>query len=220
MLKKSYLASLFFYQFSCFVSVISQGYTFNVSVGNLPLEKNILAVFQEDSIRVSTLKFYVSNIKCIDNEGSILWQNNHNNLIDVFGKNTLEIPQNIIENTQVLNFDIGVDTAVNNMPPMEGDLSAKNGMFWSWTSGYMAFKLEGSHSLSPEKKNQFVLHLGNDNLLSRITSVVQTNGKNRLCIDLSPVFLHHSFASNPNVMDVNESTIMLLELISKSIVSK
>ena len=43
---------------------------------------------------------------------------------------------------------------------MEGDLDPAKGMYWSWNSGYINFKLEGRSNLSSVPKNEFEYHLG------------------------------------------------------------
>ena len=57
-----------------------------------------------------------------------------------------------------MEFLIGVDSTRNVSGAQEGALSVANNMFWSWNSGYIYIKMEGS---SPQANgNSFVYHIG------------------------------------------------------------
>jgi hypothetical protein len=43
---------------------------------------------------------------------------------------------------------------------MDGNLDPTTGMYWTWQSGYINFKLEGVASASPAKYNKFYWHIG------------------------------------------------------------
>lgn len=214
-MKKIY--SLLFCFFCLINSSKAQNFTFQIELNKELVTKNKLTFFQGDSITISNFKFYLSNFICIDQNGREIWNHKEPALIDVFGKNELVVPQGIIQQTQTVNFEIGVDTILTAMPPLDGDLSAKNGMFWTWKEGYMSVKLEGKHSLSTELKNQYTLHLSTDKEGVRPIAVVHTIGKRDFIIQLDDIFLEHSFSAFPNVMDIGESSTVLLQSIANSI---
>lgn len=115
----------------------------------------------KDSIQLSKLKFYLTNFVLIDKESSTDTIKKQQ-LIDVFKKKTLSIElSNIIyTNNYVLNFDIGVDEKFNTSGANAGDLDPINGMFWSWQSGYINFKIEGKSPSCTTRKNKFQFHIG------------------------------------------------------------
>ena len=59
-----------------------------------------------------------------------------------------------------LAFDIGIDSITNVSGAMGGDLDPTKGMYWTWQSGYINFKLEGTSPDCPARKNEFQFHLG------------------------------------------------------------
>ena len=59
-----------------------------------------------------------------------------------------------------LNFYLGIDSATNVSANMDGTLDPLNGMYWTWQSGYINLKLEGSSTHCPTRKNEFKYHLG------------------------------------------------------------
>ena len=59
-----------------------------------------------------------------------------------------------------IEFTLGVDTKTSAGGIGEGVLDPVNGMYWTWQSGYINFKMEGFSDKSPARKNKFQLHLG------------------------------------------------------------
>lgn len=55
---------------------------------------------------------------------------------------------------------IGVDSLTSVSGAMGGDLDPTKGMFWTWKTGYIFFKIEGSSLKCDTRKNRFVHHLG------------------------------------------------------------
>ncbi len=115
----------------------------------------------KDSIQLSKLKFYLTNFVLIDKKSSADTIRKQQ-LIDVFKKETLSIKLSdiIYTNNYVLNFDIGVDKKFNTSGANAGDLDPINGMFWSWQSGYINFKIEGKSPSCTTRKNKFQFHIG------------------------------------------------------------
>jgi hypothetical protein len=59
-----------------------------------------------------------------------------------------------------LMFQVGIDSILNVSGAQTGALDPLNGMFWTWNSGYIMAKLEGSSSLSKGLNNAFTYHIG------------------------------------------------------------
>ena len=59
-----------------------------------------------------------------------------------------------------ISFTIGVDSAHNVSGAQSGALDPANGMFWTWTSGYVMAKLEGRSSVSSLVNNKMEYHIG------------------------------------------------------------
>jgi hypothetical protein len=109
-----------------------------------------------DSLRVTALRFYVYNIQ-FESENKVVWSSGDEHfLIDVFEKDGTSIPTNLSTQSKVdhLSFVIGVDSTLQTTGAHSGVLDPILGMYWSWQSGYINWKLEAE-----------VIHAGQSNAI-------------------------------------------------------
>lgn len=59
-----------------------------------------------------------------------------------------------------LSFLIGVDSLKNVSGAQTGGLDPLNGMFWTWNTGYIMFKMEGNSPSSSVVNNKIEYHIG------------------------------------------------------------
>jgi len=59
-----------------------------------------------------------------------------------------------------VNFLLGVDSLHNVSGAQSNALDPMNGMFWTWNSGYIMAKFEGSSAASSQVNNRFEYHIG------------------------------------------------------------
>ncbi|WP_405576762.1 MbnP family protein [Winogradskyella sp. Asnod2-B02-A] len=116
----------------------------------------------KDSIQLSKLKFYLTDF-VIQTENKIKDSiANSNFLIDAFDGDTTVIKLtdvNFNEEDKLL-ISIGVNENLNTSGANSGDLDPSKGMFWSWQSGYINFKVEGISPSCKTRKNKFQFHIG------------------------------------------------------------
>lgn len=115
-----------------------------------------------DSIKFSKLKFYLTDFKIKTKKNKEHSIPNSNYLIDAFTKETLSfnlLEINYQKGDQLL-FNIGVKEEMNTSGALSGDLDPANGMYWSWQSGYINFKMEGYSPSCKTRKNKFQFHIG------------------------------------------------------------
>jgi hypothetical protein len=109
---------------------------------------------------IRKLKYYISNLKLDTDYKKTLnirkyWLINQANdsslsfIISVAAKNYFSI-----------GFLLGVDSARNNSGAQTGALDPLNDMFWTWHSGYIMEKLEGTSPQSNIVNNKFEYHIG------------------------------------------------------------
>ncbi len=121
-----------------------------------------------ESFKISKLKYYVSNFIFTNTDGAgyVVPQDSCYFLIDESDVATLRPKFKIPEGEyKTLTFTIGVDSLRNTM-----DISKRTGvldptiiasdMYWSWNSGYIFFKMEGTSTASPAPGNVFQYHIG------------------------------------------------------------
>ena len=59
-----------------------------------------------------------------------------------------------------VSFTLGVDSITSVSGAFGGDLDPTNGMYWTWNSGYVNFKMEGKSAVCNTHKSAFTFHLG------------------------------------------------------------
>ena len=116
---------------------------------------------QGDSLSITLLRFYVGHFRFF-NKGSTVFEDNTYHLLDLEEENTLKIPFQLPQNTffDSLQFDLGVDSLTNVSGAIGGDLDPTKGMYWTWQSGYINFKIEGIYEKCPTRDRTYSFHLG------------------------------------------------------------
>lgn len=115
------------------------------------------------TVTVSMLKFYVSDIALNILDGDTLRIPGHY-LVDCTDDERMSIAASVPEEAfglySGLSFRIGVDSVVNELGPSEGDLDPINGMYWTWSTGYIFCKLEGTVEHGAAPKRVYEIHIG------------------------------------------------------------
>jgi hypothetical protein len=117
--------------------------------------------FNNDSFKVVTFRYYVSNIVLTKSDNSTYtvpnsyYKINHN----VSGANKFTMSSIPIGNYKSIDFMIGVDSTHNVSGAQDGDLSISD-MYWSWTTGYIFAKFEGSSPKSTAPQQTLTYHIG------------------------------------------------------------
>ncbi|MGL5889624.1 MAG: MbnP family protein [Bacteroidia bacterium] len=115
-----------------------------------------------DTISMSMYKYYISNIKLVRPDGSMYNESESYHLINAADTNTFEFTlANVpVGNYSGIQFMIGVDSTRNVSGAQSGALDPANGMFWTWSTGYIMAKLEGTSPQSGSVSNSVVFHIG------------------------------------------------------------
>lgn len=115
-----------------------------------------------DSISFETLKFYLSGIEFLRNDTAVWKEQNSFHLVNLFETENenarIKLPSDCMFNK--IRFQLGIDSITNVSGAMGGDLDPTKGMFWTWQSGYINFKLEGKSNVCKTRNNEFQFHLG------------------------------------------------------------
>jgi hypothetical protein len=115
-----------------------------------------------NTFNVSMYKYYISNIKVTKMDNSVWTESNSYHLIDHSNaSSTIITLANVpFANYKAIEFMIGVDSARNNSGAQTGALDVSNGMFWSWSSGYIMAKFEGTSPQSGAAGQNLKFHIG------------------------------------------------------------
>ena len=139
---------------------------FQFNLKNIPLE------YADSLLHVETLKCYVGHIELLDMNKQIIGRDSVSyRLIDFKKSNSLNFFINSnLSYASYVRLTLGVDSTTNAAGVHCCALDPANGMYWSWQSGYIQFKLEGK-----EKDGTTLnLHLGgfsNGNMSSITTEM-------------------------------------------------
>lgn len=121
---------------------------------------NFVQPDSKDTINISLLRYYISNIKLKKTDGTWWAQSESYYLVDPSKTDgnlltVKDIPQGDYTEIQ---YTLGVDSTRNVSGAQTGALSTSENMFWSWSSGYIFWKCEGSSPQSSTKT--FKYHVG------------------------------------------------------------
>ncbi|CAG5079288.1 MbnP family protein [Parvicella tangerina] len=120
-------------------------------------QKQVVFTFELDhgsaNLTIDQLRYYISSVKLSNNKTVTFTEQESYHLLDHSDSNSLSIRLEIPEDTNFdqISFNVGVDSAKNMKGVHGGDLDPTKGMYWTWQSGYINFKLEANvnnHSIS------------------------------------------------------------------------
>ena len=160
---------------------------------------------QKDSIQFTKLKFYFTDFQVKSIKGEINTIDHSNYLIDIFQPESLEILLSTVSfsNGDELSFNLGVSSDMNTTGAHSGALDPSNGMFWSWQSGYINFKIEGISPSSKTRQNKFQFHIGGYqspyNTLRRLTFILNKQ-TTKLNLNLEEFFERTKLAVDNQIM--------------------
>jgi hypothetical protein len=136
--------------------------SFKPMVNGLPLQSGTeyLNILGED-FTVSAFKIYLTNISLNINGTQQAYEKESYHLVDGLDATTQSFTLALDKRQfNQLSFLVGVDSARNVSGAQTGALDPSKGMFWTWNTGYIMAKLEGTSSFSTQVNNSFVYHIG------------------------------------------------------------
>lgn len=153
---------------------------FDNLIGEHSATSNMVHVVDGDTFDLSLIRYYVSKIKLYDMEGAeiasypdtyLLVKGEEANTVSL---GTLPVGQHVHK----IAFNVGIDEATNNQteedfnsfPADDPRAIQSPAMHWSWSSGYIFVKLEGTIN-----GNDVELHVGGDNLLKQAEVMIHEN---------------------------------------------
>ncbi len=179
----------------------------------LSLEDSVYETTSGDALRISRLRYYLSNLRLRNADGS--WftyplgttQPSGYFLIDAAKPGSLHLALAHVPPGQYegLEFLIGIDEARNDQGAQSGALDPAHGMFWSWSSGYIFFLLEGHGAAGNDPTSQpatsFEYHVGGRSTPSLTRSVYLPMGERPLQVKPEVIGTIHLMADVAEVFD-------------------
>lgn len=216
---------LFFLLSTISFSAISQDAR-NVSITFFPemngeiivLNKEIHIISSNEKLNVTKLKFYVSHLSFYKDE-QLVWQDNElAHLMDA--ENDMNIKFTIKKNIQFnkIKFGLGIDSVTNVSGALEGDMDPLKGMYWTWQSGYVNFKMEGTSTAIRSESQRFEYHLGGysaeNNTYNTIDLTVGNSETINIAIDFHKFLSDFNVVTHHNVMSPGKVAVDLSKILA------
>lgn len=118
---------------------------------------------------IKKLKYYISNLILADN---VINEQDNYQLIDQSKSTSFEIPAKAGVYNK-LSFLLGIDSLHHVSGAQEGALDPMNDMFWTWNTGYVVFKLDGTSAVSNADRNRIEHHIGGYRFNQNVSTVIE-----------------------------------------------
>ena len=159
-----------------------------------------------DSIRLETLRFYLSHLRLLRKGRVVFAFPESAYLIDMADPASLALswsaPHALLFDQ--VAFELGVDSLTQAGGARGAALDPIHGMYWSWQSGYIHVKLEGTATTSKARRPSFQYHLGGYrapfNTLLTLVLPARAHGDTRIRIALDAFFEAMNPAATPDIM--------------------
>jgi hypothetical protein len=132
----------------------------NVNGNNIVLKNCLYTNPFREEYNITKLRYYVTNVE-LQNANNIFKEKNSYHLIDESKPESKILNFYLPEGDyKELQFLLGVDSLHNVSGAQTDDLDPAKDMFWTWNSGYVMAKMEGTSPDSKLVNNKFEFHIG------------------------------------------------------------
>ena len=216
--------------FLLFIVILLKGENFSTIKFNIipvydnkrfSLEDQKLSVDSKDSLKIETLKFYLTSFQLLKENKIIYSENNSFHLVDVSIPSSLSfnLPLESSISFDEINFNLGIDSVINSSGVQGGDLDPTKGMYWTWQSGYINFKIEGTSLICNTRNHEFNFHLGGFvfpfNALQKINLSTSNTNVINVCFDLKSFLDNVNLEKKNHIMSPSEDAIQLSKKVAQ-----
>lgn len=167
---------------------------FNNKVGsdNLKMDGTMYKNQNGDDFTVTKFNYYISNIKLNNTDGSSYAETESYHLLEQETPASLnfsvaKVPAGTYKS---ITFTIGVDSLRNVSGAQTGALDPAKGMFWSWSSGYIMLKMEGTSPQSSQAGNILRIHVGGFSGANNTVKTITLNLPNNILVNGDENHIH------------------------------
>jgi hypothetical protein len=114
----------------------------------------------KETLQINRFMFYTSQWKAINTQNDTIELSKEHYLMNIQDGQSLKLPFQIPANLKKIIFNIGVDSIKNTTGIQSGVLDPAKGMFWTWRSGYIMAKLQGTSPQANTAGNRFSYEVG------------------------------------------------------------
>ncbi len=119
----------------------------------------------KEQYTITRLKYYISNLTFTTSNNKVVAEKDSYHLIKAAEEDEVQTSNSFsfalkAGTYKSVSFLIGVDSIKNISGAQKDALDPLNGMFWTWNTGYIMFKVEGTSPQSNILDNKFEYHIG------------------------------------------------------------
>ena len=104
--------------------------------------------------------------------------------------------------------------------PFGGDLDPTNGLYWTWQSGYINFKLEGKTAACPARNNLFQYHIGGYqypfNAMREVELDIEKGGEILIEFPIEELLNNTDLSKEYEIMSPNKKAMRMADKIAKN----
>ena len=167
-----------------------------------------------DTIEIKVLKFYIAKLQFWRKGKLVQTDKKRAYLIDVLKDATTIIHYK--KSADSLSFILGVDSLIQKKGAMGAGLDPSNGMYWTWQSGYIHFKLE---AITNGARN-LQLHIGGysapHNTIQAIGFPINRLKNNCIQFDLLAFLKHIDLSNTKKIMSPCAEAVLISSYIAQS----
>jgi hypothetical protein len=159
------------------VSTLQLSFSNYVNGQPMVLQQNTYQNAAGESFNITMFRYYVSNFSLTTSSGTSVALPPQYFLVSEDSARSKNITlEEVPEGTySSISFLIGVDSVRNFSGAQTGALDPLYGMFWTWNSGYVMAKLEGTSPVSTMPNNLIEFHIGGFKGPNNVLRTVQLN---------------------------------------------
>ncbi|MEO0470951.1 MAG: MbnP family protein [Bacteroidota bacterium] len=165
--------------------------------------------------QIDLFRLYISGVSLFDGTETVYQEVQSFHLLDAEELNSLRIQLQTEAGLSFthIGFKIGIDSLTSVSGAMGGDLDPTLGMYWTWQSGYVNFKLEGIAPKCPARHHRFQYHIGGYqfpfNTLQEVRLPVLNREKVDIQIAIDRLFQSIDMQTTYLVMSPNQAAVTL-----------
>lgn len=219
-LKIKYLIYLILFLPNIVTSQKNISFTAKSGDSNFLMHENNL--FLNDTISFSVIKFYISKVNLLKDSIVTFKDDKLGYLIDLSQEGTNSINLTVSEDVEFnrINFQLGIDSSTHMEGVKGDDLDPTNGMYWTWKSGYINFKMEGFSLNCPARNNYFQFHIGGYqypfNTTKEIDLSIKKDSDVNIVLDIESIFKGINLTETYEIMSPSQSSVRIANLIKSS----
>ena len=175
----------------------------------------------KDSIKIEQLRFYISEMKIYSGKEEVGKAAKEHILVDLADLKTIRyLITDKLKTPDRIQFKLGIDSLTSSSGAFGGDLDPTNGLYWTWQSGYINFKLEGKTAACPARNNLFQYHIGGYqypfNAMREVELDIEKGGEILIEFPIEELLNNTDLSKEYEIMSPNKKAMRMADLIAKN----